>query len=96
MEMVLDLQQISERRRLQISMDRKPIRRASIVIAALLSCEAVLHLSAKSLMDSSCSLDRVVTMEVRGAFSVAKASSSVSGISLLDARNLTNVRTARM
>ena len=66
--MVLDFHEISDRQRLQISADRKPIRRASMAMAALLSSEGEQLLSVKVLMVSTCSLDKVVTMDFLLAF----------------------------
>ena len=94
--MVPDFQQMSERRRLQISKHRKPMRSASMVMAALLSSEGERLLSAKALMELTCSFDKVVTMDALLAFSVAKASSSVCGTSFFVAKNLTNPRILRM
>jgi len=59
-------------------------------MAALLSSEGELLFSLNVLMVSTCSVDKVVMIDTLLAFSVAKASSSVSGTNFLAARNLTN------
>jgi hypothetical protein len=94
--MVLDFHAMSEKQRLQISTDRKPIRSASVAIAALLSSEGERLFSQKTLMELTCSSDNVVTMDSLGAFSVAKANSSVCGTSFLLARNLMKSRMLRI
>jgi hypothetical protein len=90
MDIVADFHDISDRQRLQISTDRRPMRRASVVMAALLSSEGEELLSLNLLIASTSSLDKVVTMDTLLAFSVGNANSRVSGTSFFVAKNLTN------
>ena len=73
MDIVADFHDISDRQRLQISTDRRPMRRASVVMAALLSSEGEELLSLNLLIASTSSLDKVVTMDTLLAFSVGNA-----------------------
>jgi hypothetical protein len=91
MEIVDNFHEISVKRRLQISTDRRPMRSASMVIAAFLSSVDEELLLQYDPIASSCFSDNVVTMDTLLAFSVGNANSRVSGTRSSSERNLINL-----